>query len=380
MTLPMGDAPTARVVPAPGRPRRICFFNSTPFWGGGEKWHLDMACGFRERGHDVTLMAHPHSPLFERARAADLDTVGFRISRRSALNPVRMWRLTNEFRSRGIETVVFNGPSEVKSGGLAARAAGVRERLYCRCLAVPVRDRWLNRYLFTRVLTHVTTNSEATKSKLLQNLGRVLPPASVRVIRHGIDLDEIDSRPLERLFERRDDELILGNVGRLTAQKGQAFLIDVARALKDAGLRFRLLIAGEGELKDQLRDKVRTLGVEDVVELLGFVDDVPSFLNSIDVFLLGSLWEGFGYVIAEAGAARKPVVALDISSNPEIIEHGKTGYLVQPGDVAAFAARVRELAENADLRTAMGEAGRTRMEEQFRIEREISEMEEHLWG
>ena len=374
------DGPPESAQPSSLGEKRICFFNTTPFWGGGEKWSLEMALGCRAKGHRVVVVAYPGSPLLDRARAEGLDAVGFAISNLSALRPVLLWKLKRFFQDRQIETVVFNGPIDVKAGGLSARAAGVEQRVYQRGIALGVKGHWLNRYLFTKVLTHIVVNSEATKTTLLENLREVVPAARVRVLYYGIDLDEFDQRPFTPLFERVDGEVLLGNVGRLTAQKGQDFLLEVASRLKKDGLEFRLLIAGDGELHADLTAKAHELGVQDDVDFLGFVEDVPSFLKGIDIFLLSSHWEGFGLVIAEANAAHTPVVAFDVSSNPEVIADGETGFLVPVGDLDSFAAHVRELIENEDLRTKMGEAARTHVEAKFQLQQSIDEFERYLWG
>ncbi len=158
------------------------------------------------------------------------------------------------------------------------------------------------------------------------------------------------------------------------------YLLEVARELKAEGLRFRLLIAGAGELQEELAQAARVLGVSDEVEFLGFVADVKSFMAGIDIFLLSSLWEGFGYVIVEANAARKPVVAFDMNSNPEIIAEGVTGFLVPPEDVNAFAQKTLALIRDPALRTSMGAAARRHVEEKFDFMARVDELEAYLWA
>jgi glycosyltransferase involved in cell wall biosynthesis len=141
------------------------------------------------------------------------------------------------------------------------------------------------------------------------------------------------------------------------------------KLLKSNQKRYRLLIAGEGRLYHSLKKKARKLGVEDHVEFLGFVEDMPAFFKSLDVFLLSSHYEGFGYVIAEAMASSKPVVAFDIRSSAEIIENGKTGYITDQNTAGELARRVFELAENPALREEMGRNGRMRVEKMFSLEK-----------
>jgi glycosyltransferase involved in cell wall biosynthesis len=319
----------------------------------------------------------------ERARAAGIDTEALPVTRGSWLNPRLLHRLRGVFEEREVETVVFNGPADLKAGGLAARAAGVARRVYRRGLAVPVRGHPLNRYLFSRVLTHVVVNSEQTRRTLFREMGTVMPPERVAVIPNGIDLEAFDARAARPAEEReavRDGRVRLGNVGRLTAQKNQRLLLDVVRTLVDRGLDVHLLVAGAGELEDELRAEARRRHLDRSVTFTGFEHDVPGFLRTLDVFLLSSLWEGFGNVILEAGAARLPTVALDLSSNPETVVHGTTGFLVPPDDVGAFADRVALLAEDENLRVRMGAAARARVEERFRFSRTMDELERFLDG
>jgi glycosyltransferase involved in cell wall biosynthesis len=357
---------------------KVCFFNSTPFWGGGEKWHLENAIALARRGHVVVVVGRSGSPLLVRAREAGLETAGFPITSIRWLDPLLLARLRSFFVRRQTQAVVFNGSLDIKVGGLAAKAAGVPRRVYRRGVALPIRDRWLNRYLFDHVLTHVIANSEATRETMLRDIRTRFRRPHVPVMPNGLDLDAFDRRPFRPVFERAEGQVVLGNVGRLTKQKGHEILLEVAHLLRSRGVAFRLLVAGAGDLHRELMDRARELGVQSHVEFLGFVDDVPGFLAGIDIFLLSSLWEGFGYVITEAGAASLPVVAFDVSSNPEIIEHGTTGYLVPFGDVSAFAGRVQELIERPDLRRTMGAAARAAVERRFRLDRTVDRLERLL--
>jgi glycosyltransferase involved in cell wall biosynthesis len=132
-----------------------------------------------------------------------------------------------------------------------------------------------------------------------------------------------------------------------------------------------LLIAGSGEREAELREYARALKVENHVRFLGFVKHIRRFLESLDIFILSSLYEGFGYVLTEAMAARKPVIAFQVSSNPEIVEHGRTGFLVKLGDVEALADSVETLRRDEPLRRRLGDNGRQRVENNFTIEQTL---------
>jgi glycosyltransferase involved in cell wall biosynthesis len=144
--------------------------------------------------------------------------------------------------------------------------------------------------------------------------------------------------------------------------------------LNQQNARFRLLIAGEGRLLQNLQRRASRLGVDQQVEFLGFVENMPAFFRSLDVFLLSSHYEGFGYVMAEAMASNIPVVAFDIKSSAEIVQHGETGFITEQNSAEGLAKKVIELADNKLLRERMGQNGRKRVEELFSFEKNREEI------
>jgi glycosyltransferase involved in cell wall biosynthesis len=146
--------------------------------------------------------------------------------------------------------------------------------------------------------------------------------------------------------------------------------------LNGSGSTFRLLIAGEGKLLGHLQRKARKLRIHKQVEFLGFVDDMPSFFNSIDIFLLTSRYEGFSNVIPEAMASGKPVISFDIRSSSEIIQEGYNGYIVPQEDIPGMGARILELVRNPDQLEAMGKQARQVVEERFSFEKVQVEIKE----
>lgn len=122
---------------------------------------------------------------------------------------------------------------------------------------------------------------------------------------NGIDTKKFQFSAKARTAFRKDyqlseNEYVLGSVGRLNNQKNQVFLITVAQKLRERGIPFKLLIAGEGELKEQLEETIKRNQLEESVLLLGTITDTPRFYSGIDVFLLPSLFEGNPIVGIEA--------------------------------------------------------------------------------
>ncbi|RDV84839.1 glycosyltransferase family 4 protein [Ammonifex thiophilus] len=219
--------------------------------------------------------------------------------------------------------------------------------------------------------------SQALRAELVTKFH--LPSEKVVVIPNGIDLTPFT---LGVLFPTILRELplpagvpLLGTVARLVPQKGLPCLLE-ALALLPAELRPGWLIVGDGPLRQELEDKARALGLSHLVVFAGYrpPEEIPSILKVIDIFVLPSLSEGLPLALLEAMAAGKPVVATAVGGIPEVVQEGRTGYLVPPGDAQALARALLSLLESPDRAREMGEAGRKRVEERFSSQRMAQEV------
>jgi glycosyltransferase involved in cell wall biosynthesis len=357
---------------------RLCFFNTTRFWGGGEKWHLETADYLASRGHHIFCVVHPGSLLHRSLADKAMGLLPIAVSNLSALNPLKILRLADWFRLHKIQTVVFNGSSDVKLGAPAAAMAGVPARVYRRGLAVPVKNSLLNHRLYGRCITHFLANSEATARVLFQHLMVPRAAEKTRVIYNGIDLARFHVPISEAPHRARGSKIIIGTVGRLEKQKAQDLLVTAACRLAESGLDFELLIAGEGSRRQLLADQIKNAGLSERVHLIGFVADMAGFMARIDIFAFPSLWEGFGYAAAEAMAAGLPVAAFNVSSNREVITHEVSGLLAPAADTEALAQAILRLARDSDLRARMGGKGRARVAALFDKEVQLRKLEAFL--
>jgi len=203
-------------------------------------------------------------------------------------------------------------------------------------------------------------------------VGRGVPPDKARVIHYGIEPAKF-SEPRVNLREQwgLNDNAVVGSIGRLELRKGHDLLIQAMPELCMRVPSARLLIAGHDPrgYGATLRRLIDRLGLGEKVRLVGFQNDVVSFLNALDVFAFASSSEGFGQVLVEAMAAAKPVVASKISPLTEIVVDGNTGLLVEPGDPTAFADAIMSLLKNPIERERMGLRGRERVKKFFTAER-----------
>lgn len=163
-------------------------------------------------------------------------------------------------------------------------------------------------------------------------------------------------------------------VGRLAAAKGLLVLWEAYQEARQAYPGLRLTIVGDGDERARLDDCAAQCGGD--LELVGYKsqDEVAEILASADIFVLPSFAEGVPVVLMEAMASRLPVIATRITGVPELVEHGKSGLLVPPGDASALADAIRDLAGDPEKRRAMGEAGRARILADFDVGREAAGM------
>ncbi|OGR35628.1 MAG: group 1 glycosyl transferase [Desulfovibrionales bacterium GWA2_65_9] len=361
------------------QPKCICFFNSNKAWGGGEKWHFENALLARDKGYRVCVVANRVSALADRLDVQPgIDVLRLNIHNLTFLNPLKLMRLVCFFRKHAVNAVLMALPSDMKAGGIAAKLAGVRDIIYRRGIAVPVRNSALNRLLFRHVLTKLIVNSLNTRDCVLAENKRLIDPERIHLVFCGFNVAAYDALPVHTIFERRPGEILIGNAARLTPQKGQKLLIDIAALLKEQPIPFRILIAGIGELEKELKAYAIDRGVEDVVQFLGFVSDMKSFHETIDIFALTSLWEGFGLAQVEAMESRRPVVTWNVSSMPEVVIDGETGYLCPSQDTEAFAARLLALMQDEALRKRLGENGRARVISHFEMQKTFADLEHCL--
>jgi glycosyltransferase involved in cell wall biosynthesis len=201
----------------------------------------------------------------------------------------------------------------------------------------------------------------------------------IEVVYYGLDWNKYDSLGdlsyVRKEFNIDEKEILLGTVARLTEQKGLNYLLEAFVKVLETEPKCKLIIVGQGELEKQLKNLSKNLGIENKVIFTGFRKDIPEIMSSIDIFILPSLWEGFGLVLLEAMAAKKAIVATDIGAIPEIVLDDKTGILAPPANAEALANGVLRLVRQKNLAKTMGERGRERLETHFGIDKMVKRVE-----
>ena len=212
----------------------------------------------------------------------------------------------------------------------------------------------------------VVANSQAAA----ECLGREgVATEKIVVIPNGID---------PTLFGQRQYRVrprTIAMVACLREEKRVDVLIDAAPLILARHPEAEILIVGDGACRAELEARARANHVAERVRFLGHRDDVPAVLADADIFVLPSRSEAFPNAILEAMMSGLPIVASSVGGIPELVEDGRTGRLVPPGDTAQLAAATIDILDNPDRATQMGKTARRRIEEQYSFDRMVHQFE-----
>ncbi|MGC9202097.1 MAG: glycosyltransferase family 4 protein [Thermoproteota archaeon] len=196
-----------------------------------------------------------------------------------------------------------------------------------------------------------------------------IPREKFVVIPNGVDPDLFKPSPENSSIKNKynvDGPLVL-YVGRLWYNKGLHLLLLAFKSVVQTIESAKLLVVGDGPLRNELVNVARRLNLMNNVVFVGEVDnkELPNYYNSCDVFALPSVFEGQGIAALEAMSCGKPVVAFNVGGIPEVVEDGKTGFLVKPYSIKDFSESIIKLLKDPGLRKAMGIEGRKVAEQKF---------------
>ena len=344
--------------------------------GGTRRHVVDLVGGLARAGVDVALAAAvEREPAFRRDLEG-LATLGARVYEVPMVRSIRPGRdlatlkqLERLLADEAPDIVHTHSSKGGVLGRLASSHTGIGRRVHTpHTFAFLFRSMFggAQRGIYRQIETHLAASTErmiavsAGEAETMRDSG-VVPPDRIRVVPNGID-------PAPWMQARPADLAALGVpagapvvvvAGLLNVAKGQDLAI---RALAMPGAeRVRLLLAGHGELANELQELAREVGVAERVHFLGWRDDVPALFAAADLVCLPSRWEGMPYVALEAMAAGKPVVATRVDGARELVD-GETGELValeSPAELGAAFGRLVELGPAG--RERLGAAGRERV-------------------
>lgn len=283
---------------------------------------------------------------------------------RGRFDPRILTDLVSLGRRRGAKVLHVHGYAASDFGRVAARLVGAKLVLH-EHFADPRMPGYQG--LADRMLRPLTDAAIAVSGSTRDFLVRERHVAADRVhlIWNGAPLEEFAPVPRERALAFRrsvglpDDAPVVGTIGRLNAQKGHRYLLDAAAVVAAQRPDVRFLIVGDGDLEQALHEQAASLGIAGRVVMAGHRTDVPDALGAIDVLCIPSLYEGTPLTLFEAMAAGRAVVSTAVDGCREVLEDGRTGLLVPPGQAEPLAEALLRALGDDDLRAALGGSARS---------------------
>ncbi|KQX51980.1 glycosyltransferase family 4 protein [Paenibacillus sp. Root444D2] len=198
---------------------------------------------------------------------------------------------------------------------------------------------------------------------------------------HGVGVDTERFRPIQESQKRelkqtigyQADDILLFYAAEFNQNKNQQLLLQALASVKDDVPNAKLLLAGEGLLKEQCQELAKEIGIADRVDFLGFRNDIDRLLPMCDIAVASSLREGLPVNIMEAMACGLPIIASENRGHRELVQNDHNGWLTAPNDQAAMAEKIKLLAQNKELRVKMGMLGREMVERKYATQQVLNE-------
>jgi len=293
--------------------------------GGAEKFLLDLITNLNQEIFEIKVLTFNGGGFFEKEFLKR--KINFVVlNKKLKIDPFNFYLIYKNIRKFSPDIVHTQLGGDIY-GKLAAKLAGVKK-------IISTEQNVLNNdSIFVSFLKKITANfsnkiiaiSTPVKKDIVNKYK--ISEDKVILIPNGVNPLNFSSQ------NKKEDqkEKIFGSIGRLDEQKNFSLLIEALTSFKDKN--FSCLIAGEGRLKNELQQKINDLGLSQKIKLIGNIEDVSGFLNSLDFFILPSKWEGLGIVLLEAGSSNLPVLASATGGILDIIKDKQTGILFKNNDL-----------------------------------------------
>ena len=301
------------------------------------------------------------------------------------INPIKdivaFYKLFKIFKEKKYDIVHTHSSKAGILGRIAAKAAGVKLVIHT-IHGLPFHDYQNGIVNFIYILLEkiaalfsdkiVVVCDSMSKKALKKGIGK---PELFETIYSGMDLDSfLNARKFRNEARKKfgfcENDIVIGKIARLFYLKGHEYLFDAFFQLSRKHGNIKLLLVGDGILREKYEKFVSEHGLEEKVFFAGLVppDDIPFYLSAMDILVHVSLREGLARALPQAMACGIPVVSFDVDGARDIIENGENGYLVEPKDVDMLRDSIEILLADENFRKRMGDYGRLKVDPIFRKE------------
>lgn len=365
---------------------RVLYINHVSQMSGAEHSLLELLKAL-PRDEVEPVVALPGEGLFEeKLKAIGIETVHAPLVRlKKSLAPnflatavLRLYRSAQQLaclvKERDISCIHSNSTSAHFVGGRVGTKTGRPAIWHVRDVAsIPVGSKMLG-----RTATRIVAISHAVRDALVR---QGLPEDRIQVVHNGVDVwrfnPETDGSQIRQEHRVPTDGFVFGMLAQMVPWKRHDLFLDAAGEVSTRHPQTRFWVVGDDLFGDHpdyiaaLRRQVCSRGLADRVSFFGYRSEIPNIIAGMDAVVVPSDCEPFGRVVIEAMAMAKPVIATRAGGPMEIIEEGKNGFLISPGEVGELAAAMDQLVANPQLGSRFGAVARRRVVDAFDIRRTV---------
>ena len=329
-------------------------------WRGGQSQILLLLQGLYERGHAAEVVAVHGSSLSHRAKKFGIyvHTVSRKMTRLRAASMIRS--IMNEER---IELVHVNEAHALTAAWLAGahRRAPV---LSSRRIGFPLQKNWISRSRYESLQRFIANSQDVAQSLIASGIAA----ERITIVNEGVEIPEGISQERRSAARKkwgiRENEFLFGCASAFVPEKGQRHLVEAMATVRKSFPKTRLLLAGDGRCRAEVKALAAQLELADAVVMPGFVSNMHDFYCALDAFVFPSEFEGLGTALQAAMAYALPAVSTTRGALAEVVEHERTALVAEPNG-AAFSAAMLRLLQDPDLRRRLGEAGCEEVKQRF---------------
>jgi glycosyltransferase involved in cell wall biosynthesis len=364
------------------QPARLLYLRDTLTVCGPGKTILNTWKTIDRNRYQLTIVATRPEPggrnaLIDAALAQHATAIPMPIGR--GIDLIAVARVVRLLREHRIDVLQTHDAQTRRIGVIAAALTGVRHITSVHGWIFNDRKERAAKWLDARLIRQADAVI-AVSDRLKQELEAAgVPPQRITVLRNAILLRDYavagTASSVRREFGIREDQPVISIVGRLSLEKGHETFLQAASTIAKSHPDLRCLIVGDGPLEHTLRQRVQELGLTAQVVFTGHRSQLADIYAATDVLVISSLTEGIPNVLLEAFAHGKPAVATSVGGVPEVLEDGRSGWLVSVGDHQAIARHVVRLLDAPELRAQMGATARATIEQQFSFENRTKALE-----
>ena len=352
---------------------KVAYLSHAYMVGGAEEMVLNLVRRLPERYEPAVVCIHDAGPIGEEIRKTGVPfkVLGLTPGLSRPFDVLRLRDFLHTLQPTIVHTFLLTGSLY---GRFAAMMAGVpivigtEVNIYENKRASHARfEKWL-----MRGTDAVIASAKSVKEFYVGQIGA--DPAKVDVVYNAVDWSQLETTMTRDEFRASigvpQEAMVAGIIARLTEQKAHRVLFD-AMAQQPSLRQLHLVVVGDGDLRESLKQRVASLGLQHRVQFVGARRDLGNILNAVDLFTMPSLWEGLPLSLVLAMGAGLPVVTTRVAGIPEVVQHDSNGLLVTPGKSDELGHALTRLIEDASLRRALGDRARASVRPRFGVDQYV---------